>query len=327
MASHFSIGSITGQSLTIGQFSALIDPYFYNGVVHPLLGPGLENFDHEDDNQFYQYQTTDSVPASMEDSFESANSSPDTARESRPIIMKSNGVSSIIMKSDGVSSIDLGEAPRSIISIDKEDLTVDQSKECHKQAHKSIVGNLGKYQLPAVVVNAANQAYLSMTVGTHRGTKLRQLLYHCTYNGCLQTDHHWLIPSLQKIFDLTDVQVQRTNKMFSPVQTGYYSHTAKLSTMDVIASYCNNSNSHNPDKLNITNESSIQLVDFSARLVNRNPFLRQINPETAAAACLNYYFYSSGITCERGYIERITGRSSETIETLTKQIISAEFSN
>ena len=208
------------------------------------------------------------------------------------------------------------------IPLDPYDQSSGEQKFCggysewgHVLTHNehTILPDLKQYPFTDDIKNQADVIYNKMTYRVRRGKIRYQLLFFCVYYAHIELDRDVNPIQLGSLFDLTPGEVQRCDSIFSPLQTGYRPPSTNTSPLRYLPSYC--------QEMKLSEDAIFEIKQLAANILNKDPGLRQENPQTVAAGLLRYYTYTNGIITEDPQeITKVTGRSNVTIETMFRRI-------
>lgn len=170
-----------------------------------------------------------------------------------------------------------------------------------------------KYAFSDVVKNRANSIYNKMRYQVRRKKTLRQLLFYCVYNSYLELGIDINPIELGKHFDLTQSEVQKTDSMFSPLQTGYRPPSTIITPSGYLPGYC--------EALKLSQDCTDAVLQLAKEIMDKDPSLHQENPQTVAAGILRYFTIMNGIQCDDPQrLAVITSRSNVTIDNIYRRI-------
>jgi len=177
----------------------------------------------------------------------------------------------------------------------------------------TILPDLKQYPFTDDIKNQADLIYNKMTYRVRRGKIRSQLLFFCVYYAHVELDRDVNPTQLGSLFDLTPGEVQRCDSLFSPLQTGYRPPSTSTSPLRYLPGYC--------QEIKLSEEAIIEIRRLATSILNKDPDLRQENPQTVAAGLLRYFTYTNGIiTDDPQEITKVTGRSNVTIDCMFRRI-------
>jgi transcription initiation factor TFIIIB Brf1 subunit/transcription initiation factor TFIIB len=198
--------------------------------------------------------------------------------------------------------------------MDRETHIETTSKECNysNKSGKSIMSELAKYKFNDDINIRANFIFTKMKLVTRRANKRTYLLFFCVYNAHKELGIKVNPSDLGKIFNLTQGQMQKTDSMFSPLQTGYKAVNRTISAVDYMPHFC--------DKLDL-DQYSDDMVIFANNIITKHVELSQFVQQTVAAGILKYFLVINGIeVVDKKQISEVTFRSDTTIDSMYKKI-------
>jgi transcription initiation factor TFIIIB Brf1 subunit/transcription initiation factor TFIIB len=180
------------------------------------------------------------------------------------------------------------------------------------RTNRTILADLKQYNFPDDIKNKANMIFNTMTYRVRRKKNRQQLLFYCIYTAHLELGKDVNPISLGKEFGLTNGQVQKTDSMFSPLQTGYQPPSTVITPMKYLPSYC--------EKMGLSKECTNDVISLAKSIMDREPALYQDSPQTVASGIFRYYLSINGIQCDPNIVSNITDRSSVTIDAMYRRI-------
>ncbi len=178
---------------------------------------------------------------------------------------------------------------------------------------KFILTDLANFPFSDDIKHRADVIYNAMGSPTKRIKSRQMLLFFCVYSAHKELGISADPIKLGKYFGLTPGEVQKTNSMFSPLQTGYRVQDKFYSPLELVPDICRD--------IGISEETILDILASSKETLERNPQLYQSSPQTIAAGLVSYYITTRGIQiANRDDIVRATGRSIVTISSTRDRI-------
>jgi len=182
-----------------------------------------------------------------------------------------------------------------------------------KKNNKNITNDLNKYsEFSDDIKYRANYIYIRMNHSTRRKKKRQLLLFFCVYSAYKELGIKVNPADLGDIFGLTSGQLQKTDAMFSHLQTGYKPVCQSISVNDYIHDY--------GVKIGLEEhiENIIQLCD---NIIIKDTSLSQASSQPVAAGMIKYYMMINGIElADKNALIDAARRSDTTIESMYKKI-------
>jgi transcription initiation factor TFIIIB Brf1 subunit/transcription initiation factor TFIIB len=191
---------------------------------------------------------------------------------------------------------------------------VDIQSDCqYSSKSKSILPDLVKYdQFSDDIKNKANNIYIKMNHTTKRAKKRTLLLFFCVHNAYKELDIDVDPADLGDIFGLKAGQLQKTESMFSHLQTDYKPIVRIRSLSDYIRDYC--------VKIGLEDHHE-EILQLSNHILESNKDLKQSPTQPLAAGMIKYYMKIHGIELvNKTDLATAARRSETTIDAMYKQI-------
>jgi hypothetical protein len=159
---------------------------------------------------------------------------------------------------------------------------------------------------------------MKMDQNTKRAKTRKLLLFFCVYNAYKELDIKVNPADLGDIFGLTPGQLQKTESMFSHLQTGYKSVKHKIGVDDYITDFC----------IKIGLDDYIDdIIRFTNHIILKHNELSQSASQPLAAGMIRYYMRINGIDLnDKLMLAEVSRRSDTTIEAMYKKICSLDNS-
>lgn len=178
---------------------------------------------------------------------------------------------------------------------------------------RSIADDLKPYAFPDDIKAQADAIYNKMIYRVRRGKIRIQMLYFCVYNAHIELGRDVNTSQLGAIFGLTPGEVQKTDSLFSELQTGYKAPSSNISPLKYLPDYCR--------EMQMSEDVIPDVLEACKSILEKDKSLKQENPQTVAAGFLRYYTMTRGIVSDDNKkIIKVTHRSTVTIDNMYKKI-------
>jgi hypothetical protein len=186
-----------------------------------------------------------------------------------------------------------------------------------KKTVRSILPDLIEYnQFSEDIKNRANAIYMQMKHNTKRAKKRKLLLFFCVYSAYKELGINVNPSDLGHIFNLSSGELQKTESMFSHLQTGYKPVCNVRTIYDYISDYC----------IKIGMEEFIPNITLLCQtILLKNKDLSQASCQPAAAGMIKYYMTINGIELSnKNALAEAADRSDTTVECMYKRICAVD---
>lgn len=190
---------------------------------------------------------------------------------------------------------------------------VQSDHDYSKKIVRSILNDLTEYdQFSEDIKIRANAIYLKMKRTTKRAKQRKLLLFFCVYSAYKELQINVNPSDLGLIFQLSSGELQKTESMFSHLQTGYKPVCNCRNIYDYISDYC----------IKIGMEECIpDVIQLSKSIIDKNKDLTQVSCQPAAAGMIKYYMTINGIELtNKNALSEAADRSDTTVETIYRKI-------
>jgi len=183
---------------------------------------------------------------------------------------------------------------------------------------KTLRPDLEKLGLPVNIINAADDVYQNMSVGTKRGKRRKMLLFYCIFTAYNREN----IPidpfTLAKTCGLDRSGISKALSMCSPVNSSS-STLFRYTPVNYIPVYYNKLK----EWVTFPETAENDIMAMTEEILTKDPNLADEKPQTVAAAILVSYLYLNGISIDKEKYNSIFGRSDMTINKIKKRIMKA----
>ncbi len=193
---------------------------------------------------------------------------------------------------------------------------LDTVNECNysNKADKTILNDLSKYPIFSDDIKLrANSIYKQMNQNTKRAKTRKLLLFFCVYNAYKELGIDVTPADLGEIFGLNSGHLQKSQSLFSHIQTGYKSVSHSLDVSHYIKDYCS--------KIGMDDYID-DILQLSVNIMAKDKYLSHSSAiPVAAAGMIKYYMFITGIELEdKTLLAKVSRRSETTIELMFKKI-------
>lgn len=188
-----------------------------------------------------------------------------------------------------------------------------QDTQYSTKNNRSILNDLSAYpQFSDDIKIRANTIYLKMNPTTNRAKKRTLLLFFCIYNAYKELGIKIDPAVLGDIFGLNAGQLQKTESMFSRLQTNYKPIINCRTVSDYINDYC--------QAIGLADYVD-DIIQLSDHILSKNVDLNQSASQPVAAGMIKYYMVINGIELvNKELLSQAARRSDTTIEAMFKKI-------
>lgn len=178
---------------------------------------------------------------------------------------------------------------------------------------KNIIKILSEnYSFSQDIILRANNIFLKMK-HNNRVKSRNMLLFFCVYNAYIELDIRVIPSELGKIFGLTNGQMQKTQSMFSYLQTGYKPILRKIEILDYIPYYS--------ERLGLSESQCESCYLFAQKMITDHPELKQHVAQTLAAGILLLFLDIYGIVlADKSLLSVTVNRSDTTLSNVYKML-------
>lgn len=190
---------------------------------------------------------------------------------------------------------------------------VQSDHDYSKKIVRSILSDLAEYtQFSEDIKIRANAIYMKMYHTTKRAKKRKLLLFFCVYSAYKELGINVNPSDLGHIFGLTSGQLQKTESMFSHLQTGYKPVCNIRTVYDYISDYC----------IKIGLEEYIPDITLLCQnIIAKHKDLAQSSSQPMAAGMIKYFMTINGIELEdQNALAVAADRSDTTISSFFKKL-------
>jgi len=182
---------------------------------------------------------------------------------------------------------------------------------------KTIRHDLEKLGLPHNIVNAADEVFQNMDVGTKRGDRRKMLLFFCAFTAYNQEGVPVDPVNLANICGMKRSGISKALSMCSPVHTNFNAPLVKYTPGDYIPVFYKKLNE---EWITFPEGALEDIYKITEEVLAKDPDLDDDKSQTVAAAILVSYLQMNGYSIDKSKYRNIFGLSDMTINKIKKKV-------